>query len=311
MQLRQLLLQYEIENNIKHDEAAKRIGIGRATYFRWLKGESTHLKANTLKKLSDMLDCDVKSILDEEERIKPIVGSVKAGYDGFPMEDIEGYIELNRHDGKKGDYFLRVRGDSMINAHIYEGDLVFVKQTNEVESGSIAIVLVGEEATLKRVLYKKGLMILEAANPKIDTKVFTPEEVEELPVKAPKKARKVENRTVLVIQDGTATAIRRRPPEGLLAGLYEIPNMEGHLTQKEALTQVKNIGLEPLRIEPLPDAKHIFSHIEWHMNGYLIRIDETAPDGKWLFADIDELDHKYAIPTAYQAYRKQIRKKLI
>ena len=57
MQLRQLLLQYEIENNIKHDEAAKRIGIGRATYFRWLKGESTHLKANTLKKLSDMLDC--------------------------------------------------------------------------------------------------------------------------------------------------------------------------------------------------------------------------------------------------------------
>ena len=165
------------------EEAAKRIGIGRATYFRWLKGESTHLKANTLKKLSDMLDCDVKSILDEEDRIKPIVGSVKAGYDGFPMEDIEGYIELNRHDGKKGDYFLRVRGDSMINAHIYEGDLVFVKQTNEVESGSIAIVLVGEEATLKRVLYKKGLMILEAANPKIDTKVFTPEEVEELPVK--------------------------------------------------------------------------------------------------------------------------------
>ena len=74
--------------------------------------------------------------------------------------------------GKKGDYFLRVRGDSMINAHIYEGDLVFVKQTNKVESGSIAIVLVGEEATLKRVLYKKGLMILEAANPKIDTKVF-------------------------------------------------------------------------------------------------------------------------------------------
>ena len=52
-----------------------------------------------------MLDCDVKSILDEEERIKPIVGSVKAGYDGFPMEDIEGYIELNRHDGKKAITF--------------------------------------------------------------------------------------------------------------------------------------------------------------------------------------------------------------
>lgn len=56
-----------------------------------------------------MLDCDVKSILDEEDRIKPIVGSVKAGYDGFPMEDIEGYIELNRHDGKKAITFTCAR----------------------------------------------------------------------------------------------------------------------------------------------------------------------------------------------------------
>ena len=92
MQLRQLLLQYEIENNIKHDEAAKRIGIGRATYFRWLKGESTHLKANTLKKLSDMLDCDVKSILDEEERIKPIVGSVKADMMVFQWKILRGIL---------------------------------------------------------------------------------------------------------------------------------------------------------------------------------------------------------------------------
>ena len=111
--------------------------------------------------------------------------------------------------------------------------------------------------------------------------------MEELPVKAPKKARKVENRTVLVIQDGTATAIRRRPPEGLLAGLYEIPNMEGHLTQKEALTQVKNIGLEPLRIEPLPDAKHIFSHIEWRMCAYRIAVAslEEARHQDFLFVE--------------------------
>lgn len=111
--------------------------------------------------------------------------------------------------------------------------------------------------------------------------------MEELPVKAPKKARKVENRTVLVIQDGTATAIRRRPPEGLLAGLYEIPNMEGHLTQKEALTQVKNIGLEPLRIEPLPDAKHIFSHIEWRMCAYRIAVAslEEARHQEFLFVE--------------------------
>lgn len=55
--------------------------------------------------------------------------------------------------------------------------------------------------------------------------------VEELPVKAPKKARTIEQRTVLVIQDGAA-AIRKRPDAGLLAGLYELPNVEGHLTEK-------------------------------------------------------------------------------
>ena len=85
--------------------------------------------------------------------------------------------------------------------------------------------------------------------------------VEELPVKAPKKARTIEQRTVLVIQDGAGTAIRKRPDTGLLAGLYELPNVEGHLTEKTALARVKALGLEPLRIEALPDAKHIFSHI--------------------------------------------------
>ncbi len=133
--------------------------------------------------------------------------------------------------------------------------------------------------------------------------------VEELPVKAPKKARKVENRTVLVIQDGAATAIRRRPPEGLLAGLYEIPNVEGHLTQKEALTQLKNIGLEPLRIEPLPDAKHIFSHIEWRMRAYRVAVAslEEARHQDFLFVDKKESDRKYAIPSAFSAYTKYMK----
>ena len=68
--------------------------------------------------------------------------------------------------------------------------------------------------------------------------------VEELPVKAPKKPAPLEQRTVLVIQDGAGTAIRKRPDTGLLAGLYELPNVEGHLTEKAALARVKAMGLE-------------------------------------------------------------------
>ena len=133
--------------------------------------------------------------------------------------------------------------------------------------------------------------------------------VEELPVKAPKKARTIEQRTVLVIQDGASTAIRKRPDTGLLAGLYELPNVEGHLTKKAALAQVKDMGLEPLRIEALPDAKHIFSHIEWRMCAYRIAVSslEEAPREKLLFADKRESDKKYAIPSAFRAYTRYMK----
>ena len=133
--------------------------------------------------------------------------------------------------------------------------------------------------------------------------------VEELPVKAPKKARTIEQRTVLVIQDGASTAIRKRPDTGLLAGLYELPNVEGHLTKMAALAQVKDMGLEPLRIEALPDAKHIFSHIEWRMCAYRIAVSslEEAPREKFLFADKRESDKKYAIPSAFRAYTRYMK----
>ena len=71
----------------------------------------------------------------------------------------------------------------MEGCHIFDGDLVFIKQCNEVISGQIAVVMVGEEATIKKVYYKNDLMILEAANPRYESKFFTTQEVEELPVK--------------------------------------------------------------------------------------------------------------------------------
>lgn len=130
--------------------------------------------------------------------------------------------------------------------------------------------------------------------------------MEKFPVKAPKKPRVVEERTVLVIQDGSCTAIRKRPPKGLLAGLYELPNTEGYLNREEALEYVKELGAEPLYIEELPDARHIFSHIEWRMKAYRIRVsslEQTHVPGI-LFADKKESERNYAIPSAFGAYEK-------
>lgn len=125
-----------------------------------------------------------------------------------------------------------------------------------------------------------------------------------LPVKSAKKARTIEERTVLVIQDGNCTAIRKRPDKGLLAGLYELPNISGRLSLDEALSFVGEIGLEPLYIEELPPAKHIFSHIEWRMKAYRIRVSSLDRSEKcgFIFAGKQQTDKKYAIPSAFGAY---------
>ena len=183
MILKELLVQYEIQNNLSHAEVAEDVGVSLSTYYRWISGESTKLKKTTIQKLSKVLDCDIEEVIEETNRIKPILGNVKAGYDLWADQDIEGYIELGQADAQKGDYFLRVVGDSMEGAHIYDGDLVYVQSCSTVESGRIAVVMIGDEATIKKVYYKNDLMILEAANPKYESKFFTMQEVEEMPVR--------------------------------------------------------------------------------------------------------------------------------
>ncbi len=134
----------------------------------------------------------------------------------------------------------------------------------------------------------------------------------ELPVKAKAKARRIEEKTVLVFQDGEHIAIQKRPAKALLAGLYELPNVEGHLSEEEAVLYSKEIGLAPIRIQKLGEGKHIFSHVEWHMIGYKIRVDELekANTKKLLFVHPEEIQAEYPIPAAFETYTKQIQIKL-
>lgn len=134
----------------------------------------------------------------------------------------------------------------------------------------------------------------------------------ELPVKTKQKARKIEERTVFIFRDGEMAAIRKRPAKGLLAGLYELPNIEGHLSLDEAVAYSKEIGLSPIRVKELGDAKHIFSHVEWRMKGYLIRVDELLKSCKedMLFIHPEEVQEKYPIPSAFERYTDYIDIKL-
>lgn len=125
------------------------------------------------------------------------------------------------------------------------------------------------------------------------------------PHKTPKKPRTIEEKTVLIIRDNSRTALRKRENSGLLAGMYEFPCLEGKLSGKQVLSYLKQEGLSVLKIEKLKESKHIFSHKEWHMIGYMIRVDELAArigNEKLLFVEKSEAKEKYPIPSAYAAY---------
>ncbi len=135
------------------------------------------------------------------------------------------------------------------------------------------------------------------------------------PVKSLKKARTIEDMTVLMIQDREKTLIRKRPAKGLLAGLYEYPHLPGHLTPEEVQEHLESIGIPPIRITRLADGKHIFTHKEWHMIGYAVRADElrqpqpsmetgeAAPEPQALLAvSTRELVEKIPVPSAFKIY---------
>lgn len=139
---------------------------------------------------------------------------------------------------------------------------------------------------------------------------------QEYPKKAGKKPRIIEEKTILVLRDANRTVIRKRPGKGLLAGMYEFPSMEGFHNAEEVSAYLAGNGIHALRIQPLEDAKHIFTHREWHMKGYLVRVDELEHGcpgreaADWLYIEPSETGEKYPIPSAFSAYSKVLSIKL-
>lgn len=151
---------------------------------------------------------------------------------------------------------------------------------------------------------------------------------QEYPKKAAKKSRRIEKKTVLIIGDGEHILLHKRPRKGLLAAMYELPNYEGELSEKEAVSAVRALGMAPLRIQKTRKAKHIFSHIEWEMSGYRLlvepleyRKDNTEDDNnnrngqnqnagdendKWsegyFWVTKEKTEKDYAIPSAFSAF---------
>jgi A/G-specific adenine glycosylase len=118
-----------------------------------------------------------------------------------------------------------------------------------------------------------------------------------LPVMPDKKTRRIEERTVFLLRHGERFAIRKRPDRGLLAGLYEFPNMPGAMSPREAQDCVKGWGCLPGDAEPCPPFVHVFTHMEWHMTGYIIPCSGMGRTFLWV--TMAELAG-FALPSAFR-----------
>ena len=140
---------------------------------------------------------------------------------------------------------------------------------------------------------------------------------QDYPVKTALKARRKERRTVLLLSCGNRIAIRKRPARGLLAGLWEYPNLEGKLSKRAVRVLLESEGFDVRDIAPLPPARHIFSHIEWELTGWAVTVadmnepplmaaeDRTDAPSALLWVRRDELADTYSTPAAFGYFTPQ------
>lgn len=121
-----------------------------------------------------------------------------------------------------------------------------------------------------------------------------------LPVKEAKRPRRVEEKTVFFLSCGEQYAVRKRPEKGLLAGLWELPNVQSQLSAQQALALLEQWGLAPEELLKTLERTHIFTHVEWRMRCYYVRV--AAPGGNFVWTDSARFSQDIALPTAFRIF---------
>lgn len=193
--------QRRIELGLSVDELAEALQKNRATIYRYESNDIEKLPTTVLEPLAKVLRVtpaylmgwddtqkdDVDTLMSRYDNIRPVklkrfplLGEIACGEPIFADEDKESYIMTDMDI--RADFCLRAKGDSMIGARIYDGDIVFIREMPMVDNGEIAAVIINDEATLKRVYYfpEKGKLILSAENPTFEPLVYVGEELNEI-----------------------------------------------------------------------------------------------------------------------------------
>ena len=208
-------------------------------------------------------------------------------------------------DGNVLRVVSRVNGD--------ESDISLASTKERVRAELANIIPVGEAGRFNQGLMELGATVcLPNGTPLCDqcpAKEFCRARLEGrtdvLPVKAPKKERRVERRTVFLVFSDGRVALRRRPDKGLLAGLWEYPNEPA-----PADDALERWGIVPQSVERGGSGKHVFSHVEWHMTAVVVQTErERLPEG-WVWATRRELERRYAVPNAFRAFEPAVKERL-
>ena len=177
------------EKGINQGELADALGIERSNITLWKSGRTASYK-KYLSEIADFLGVSVAYLVGEEVPMPdnivalpktkkvPLLGDIACGEPILAIQNVVDFV--NVPFDINADMALTCKGDSMINARIFDGDIVYIRQQADVENGEIAAVLIGEEATLKRVHKFPNRIVLSACNPMYDDMVYSGDEAAEV-----------------------------------------------------------------------------------------------------------------------------------
>ncbi len=179
------------KNGLTLEQVGSAVGVGKSTVRKWETGIIANMRRDKIAALARVLhttpaylmgweEDQVTNLYKIETRRFPLLGSIACGVPIFADEEQELYVEAGTD--LDADFCLRARGDSMTGARIHDGDVVFIRKQSDVDNGEIAAVLIGDEATLKRVFYypDKQKLVLSAENAKYEPLVYIGEELEQI-----------------------------------------------------------------------------------------------------------------------------------
>ncbi|SFN50234.1 transcriptional repressor LexA [Proteiniclasticum ruminis] len=154
------------KHSMEQSDLADKLGVSQSSVSHWINGNK-YPRIDTIEKMAEIFNVRKSDITDEprsrsnSKRI-PLIGTIAAGQPILAEQNIEDYFSL---DNKiKADFCLRIKGDSMINVNIMDGDIVFIRKQDDLEDGEIGAVLVDDSATLKRFFRENGSVILQSEN---------------------------------------------------------------------------------------------------------------------------------------------------